>query len=64
MAEEQLFQSEERSLKAIFDNPGAREWWSSNPYSFSPEFRSHVDGHLRAVLENAGIEANRTGGGP
>ena len=27
-------------------NPGVREWWSENPFSFSPEFRAHVEGHM------------------
>ncbi len=48
-AEEQLFQSEIRSLDSVASNPGVRTWWSSNPYAFSPEFRRFVETRMQAV---------------
>ena len=41
--EEQLFDSEQNSLRWAYSHPGAREWWCSNVISFSPEFRAHID---------------------
>jgi len=41
-----LVLAEERSLKSILAMPGAREWWSANPYAFGPEFRMYIDGLL------------------
>ena len=40
--EEQLHASERNSLRWAFSHPGAREWWSANTISFSPEFRAYV----------------------
>lgn len=48
-AEEQLYQSEQNSLRWAFRYPGARDWWRSNEISFSPEFRAHVDQVLESV---------------
>ena len=28
------------------ENPGVRECWAENPFSFSPEFRAHVEAHM------------------
>ncbi len=36
-------------------NPGIREWWALNPYSFSPEFRSFVEGHIQVLNEHTGL---------
>ena len=42
-----LVLAEERSLRSILTMPGAREWWSANPYAFGAEFRSYIEGLLR-----------------
>lgn len=34
--------AEEDGIKAALATPGAREWWSENPYGFSREFRAYV----------------------
>lgn len=41
--EEQLFASEERSANWMITQLGFREWWASNPISFSPEFRTYIN---------------------
>jgi len=43
VGDESLVLAEERSLRSILATPGAREWWSANPYAFGPQFRSYVD---------------------
>ena len=42
-AERLLLHAEQRSLRALFAQPGIRGWWQANPYSFSPEFRSYAE---------------------
>ena len=49
-----LVLAEERSLRSILAMPGAREWWSENPYAFGPEFRSYIEGLLGEVLTESG----------
>ena len=44
----ELVHAEERSLRSILAMPGARDWWSANPYAFGPEFRSYIEGLLDA----------------
>ena len=41
--EEQLYTTEEHTLHVFFSFPGFREWWNSNPYSFSTEYRDHIN---------------------
>lgn len=41
--EAQLFESEKRSLKWAFAMRGARDWWATNPISFSDQFRAFID---------------------
>jgi hypothetical protein len=45
--EEQLFLAEEKSAEWMIAQPGFREWWSSNPISFSAEFRSYMNDMVR-----------------
>jgi hypothetical protein len=47
--EDQLYISEQNSLRWAFGHPGARDWWSSNTISFSPEFRADIDRLVREV---------------
>ena len=49
-AEEQLYLSEHNSLRWAFSYQGARDWWSSNEISFSPDFRAHIDGIIDEVV--------------
>lgn len=39
-----LFETENRSLRWAMGNSGFREWWSTNPISFSDEYRRFLDG--------------------
>lgn len=47
--EEQLYASEQNSLRWAFAHRGARDWWKSNTISFSPEFRGHIDDLIRGI---------------
>jgi len=49
--EDGLLLAEERSLATLLSTAGVREWWAENPYAFSPEFRSYVQGFLGAHPE-------------
>lgn len=51
--EEQLYLAEEQTLKWGVAQPGYRDWWLSNPISFSVEFREYV---ARLMDE---VDANR-----
>lgn len=42
--EEKLFQTEEKTLRWSFLQPGFVEWWDENPISLSTEFREYVNG--------------------
>jgi len=50
--EAQLHQAEEQSLRWAFSLPGYREWWQSNPISFSHEYREYV-ASLIEQIDNA-----------
>ena len=39
---EQLYLAEEQTLKWSLSQPGNREWWESNPISFSSEYREYI----------------------
>ncbi len=38
-----LFETENRSLRWAMGNPGFREWWTTNPISFSDEYRQFIE---------------------
>ena len=40
--EEQLYLSEEHSLRWWVTQPGFVKWWENNPICFSEEFRSFI----------------------
>jgi hypothetical protein len=40
--EEKLYQAEEKTLMWALALPGHRNWWASNPISFSDEFREYT----------------------
>ena len=42
--EQNLLLAEERGFSHLFRLPGVCEWWDQNPYAFSPEFRSYMEG--------------------
>ena len=50
--EEQLFQSEIKSIAYLFREQGARDWWQGNMISFSLEFKTFVD----SVISKTQIE--------
>jgi hypothetical protein len=52
---EQLYLAEEQTLKWSLTQPGHREWWESNPISFSVEFREYIaslNGEIEASSPN------------
>ncbi len=51
--EEQLYASEQNSLKWAYSHPGARSWWQTNTISFSPEFRAEIDALIAEVSDAA-----------
>lgn len=40
--EQQTFLTEDNTLKWAFSNLGFREWWQTNPISFSPDFQQYI----------------------
>ena len=42
--EEQLFATEEGTLRWTVTQTGFLEWWDNNPISLSPAFRSYING--------------------
>jgi hypothetical protein len=40
----ELLLAEEKSFAHLFSLPGVSEWWTENPYAFSPVFRSYMEG--------------------
>jgi hypothetical protein len=50
---EQLYQSEQNSIRWAFASPGGLQWWRENTISFSPEFRTVVDGVIEEVSDRA-----------
>ncbi len=40
----ELLLAEEKSFAHLFSLPGVSEWWTENPYAFSPTFRSYMEG--------------------
>jgi hypothetical protein len=51
--EDQLFRSEKRSLVEAFSHKGARDWWNSNPISFSEEFRAYIASVIEEIERDA-----------
>ena len=49
VAELDLWATERRTIDALMRNAGMRQWWVSNPLSFSPEFRRLVDEIVHAI---------------
>lgn len=47
--EQVLWRAEEGTMRALLSNPGLRDWWNSNPLSFTPQFRTLVDTLIRGV---------------
>jgi hypothetical protein len=35
--------AEEDGIKTVFSSDGVREWWTENPFGFSPGFRRYVE---------------------
>jgi hypothetical protein len=44
MGEESLLLAEEKSFSHLMNLPGVYDWWESNPYAFTPEFRHYMEG--------------------
>ncbi|NIP14174.1 MAG: hypothetical protein GWM88_05360 [Pseudomonadales bacterium] len=42
--EQSLLAAEEKGFAHLMKLPGVRDWWDENPYAFSPEFRSYMEG--------------------
>jgi hypothetical protein len=43
IGEKALWKAEEATMRSLLSNPGIREWWKSNPFRFTPEFRAYVE---------------------
>ena len=41
--ERDLREAENRSLVSLLAEPGIKDWWRDNPYSFTREFRAHIE---------------------
>ena len=39
----ELLLAEEKGFARLLSLPGISEWWTENPYAFSPEFRSYME---------------------
>ena len=44
--DEQLFRSIERDMSFVLSSPGVRQWWEGTPFSFSQEFREHLEANV------------------
>jgi hypothetical protein len=49
-----LWTAEVGTMVALLAGPGAREWWASNPLSFTPEFRRFVELEILAKVRATG----------
>jgi hypothetical protein len=49
VAEQDLWFTERKTIDALVRNPGMREWWATNPLSFTPEFRALVDQIIKEI---------------
>jgi hypothetical protein len=43
VGEQALWKAEEATMRSLLGNPGVRDWWQSNPFRFTPEFRAYVE---------------------
>ena len=50
--ERNLLQAEEKGFSHLMNLRGVYSWWKDNPYAFSPEFRSYMEGFRATVKEN------------
>jgi hypothetical protein len=48
-----LWTAEKGTMVALLSGSGGREWWTSNPLSFTPEFRSFVEREILSKLPAA-----------
>ena len=44
VADAGLLRQHEPSITALLQHAGVRAWWTENPYAYSAEFRSYVEG--------------------
>jgi hypothetical protein len=49
--ERSLLLAEEKGFAHLMKLPGVQEWWQENPYAFSAEFRSYMEGFSAALDE-------------
>ena len=42
--DQELLLAEEKGFVHLLAEPGISEWWTENPYAFSPAFRSYMEG--------------------
>jgi len=42
-----IVMAEQCGIKAVFASDGVRQWWSENPFGFSPQFRRYVEGLIK-----------------
>ena len=42
--DESIVMAEENGIKAVFASESARDWWRENPFGFSAQFRTYIDG--------------------
>ncbi len=54
--ERNLLQAEEKGFSHLMNAQGVYDWWADNPYAFSPEFRSYMEGFRATVGENESDE--------
>jgi hypothetical protein len=55
----ELYLAEEQTLKWTFSKPGMREWWESNPISFSLEYREYIASLIREI-ETPPLNVNKS----
>ncbi len=49
--EEELWLAEQKTMKALLSEPGARRWWKENPLSLTPEFREFVEKRILSTID-------------
>ncbi len=53
-----LLQAEEKGFSYLMNVRGVYSWWNDNPYAFSPEFRSYMEGFRATPKENENENEN------
>ena len=54
--DQRIWESQENALKALTASPGWQQWWNEQPFQFSAEFASFVNGLIEAAQEQGRVE--------